>query len=75
MSNDAEFCAARAAEARREAEQTNLARVREQQLRAAEIWEDMARHAFKSAELRQEREQAVRKRTQSDRADLDLARP
>jgi hypothetical protein len=73
MSMDAEFCAERAVEARRAAEGTNLPKVREQYLKAAEVWEDMARHAFKSAVLREEREEAARIKAQRNSTGLELA--
>lgn len=63
MSTNADFYRARAAEARRDAEASGLANVRDRCLRAAEAWEVMADRAIRTDRLRAEQE--ARKAAQS----------
>lgn len=56
MSTNADFYRARAAEARRDAEASALANVRDRCLRAAAAWEVMADRAIRTDRLRAEQE-------------------
>lgn len=56
MSQQIEFYRARAADARREAEKTQLQNVRDRCLRSAEAWEQMASRAARTDRMRAETE-------------------
>jgi len=56
MSTHHDFYAARAADARRDAEAASLANVRERCLRAAAAWEEMADRSARTDRLRAETE-------------------